>query len=324
MTNALKRKSKNMEAGLAVAANLRQAAARAFFSLTAKPARACATRRGGRSPLPHFVRVHPNLRQPAARQAAQLNQQRKEPTKASSFNAGIGLALSEGNKMKKILLATIAAFAFAGSAQAAEFNTPKAGTVKLDVRFTGVIPDESGVILASGGTNGSAGIARPETTNTGLRVAVNNGYVPTIGLEYYFSPNVSLEVIAGTAKHTVSAVGTGVNVKVAEVWHVPPTLTAKYHFAPEAQVSPYIGAGLTYIWFASEKGLNGFNVDLKDNWGYAIQGGLDIATTGPWSYNIDVKKIMFDTNANINFGAMSSKVTLDPWVLSIGFGYKFN
>jgi len=214
--------------------------------------------------------------------------------------------------MKKLLLASIAALAFAGSAQAAEFNTPKAGTVKLDVRLTAVIPDESGAILTAAGAS------------TGLHVDVDNSYVPTIGIEYYTSPNFSFELIAGAGHHTVKAVGGTTNVKVEELWHVPPTLTAKYHFAPEAQVSPYIGAGLTYIWFASEDGLNGFNVDLKDDWGYALQGGLDFATTGPWSYNIDVKKIFFETDANINFGALRSKVTLDPWVLSVGFGYKFN
>lgn len=216
--------------------------------------------------------------------------------------------------MKKIIIASIAALTLAaGGASAQEaFKTAHAGTIKLDVRATVVAPDESGNILTAAGAD------------SGLDVAVNDSVVPTIGLEYYLSPSVSLEIIAGTAPHSVKAVGGATNIKVAEIYHVPPTLTAKYHFAPEAKVSPYVGAGLTYIWFASEDGKNGFKVDLKDDFGYTVQGGLDIATQGPWSINVDVKKIFFDTNAVINGGALKSKVTLDPLVFSIGFGYKFN
>ena len=49
----------------------------------------------------------------------------------------------------------------------------------------------------------------------------------------------------------------------------------------------------------------------------------DSETKGPWSVNLDLKHIAFETDANINFGALKSKVTLDPWVASVGIGYKF-
>lgn len=218
----------------------------------------------------------------------------------------------EGTHMKKLLITAIAAAALVGTtATAQDFKKPEAGTIKLDVRLTGIVPDESGSILTAAGAA------------TGLNVKVNDSFVPTIGLEYYLNPTVSFELIAGSGNHTVKAVGGATNVEVAELWHVPPTLTAKYHFNSDARISPYIGAGLTYIWFASEDGKNGFNVDLKDDFGYAVQLGADIVTTGPWSVNVDLKHIAFETDANINFGALKSKVTLDPWVASVGIGYKF-
>lgn len=62
---------------------------------------------------------------------------------------------------------------------------------------------------------------------------------------------------------------------------------------------------------------------LSDGFGYALQAGVDIATQGPWSVNLDVKKIFFETNANINFGALKSNMTLDPLVVSAGISYKF-
>lgn len=238
--------------------------------------------------------------------------------------------------MKKILLAGIAALAFGGVAHADGIVGPKAGTIKLDIRLTDISPSESGNLL-----NGSAHVFGATTgTDTGLDVDVNDNITPTIGLEYYFSPNVSLEVIAGTGVHTVKVPGvktatTGIvsmaNDKVAEVAHLPPTITAKYHFAPEAQISPYVGAGLTYIWFYSEDSKNNIDVDLKDGFGWALQAGIDFQTASKWSYNLDVKKIFFETDATVGATAgttyvanvLSSKVTLDPWVVSVGFGYKF-
>ena len=51
--------------------------------------------------------------------------------------------------------------------------------------------------------------------------------------------------------------------------------------------------------------------------------GADIALQGPWSLNVDVKKVFFDTTATINNGALHSDVTIDPMVVSVGIGRKF-
>jgi outer membrane protein len=51
--------------------------------------------------------------------------------------------------------------------------------------------------------------------------------------------------------------------------------------------------------------------------------GDDIATTGPRSVNLDVKKVFFTTKAEDSTAGLQSTVHLDPWVLSAGVGYKF-
>ena len=68
---------------------------------------------------------------------------------------------------------------------------------------------------------------------------------------------------------------------------------------------------------------NGFEVELDDGFGYALQAGADVAISGPWTANFDVKKVWFNTDASINGGALKSDVNLDPWVVSIGIGRKF-
>ena len=244
--------------------------------------------------------------------------------------------------MKKILLASAALIAFgATAANAQDLVTAKAGTIKLDVRVTGILPDEDAPLTVG---NGLSGVLAPTLTtgaNTGLKAEVDDSYVPTIGLEYYLTDNISVEAIAGTGVHEVTVPGAKAALgalvpmtsdKVAKVAHLPPTVTAKYHFNSKGKFSPYVGAGVTYIWFYSEDSKNNVDLNLKDGFGYAVQLGLDVNTASKWSYNVDVKKIFFETDAYVGAttaggayvaDALRSKVTLDPLVVSVGFGYKF-
>ncbi len=75
--------------------------------------------------------------------------------------------------------------------------------------------------------------------------------------------------------------------------------------------------------FFEGKDKNGFEVDLDDGFGMALQAGADWNLSGPWTLNLDAKKVWFDTDAKINNGALKSSVSLDPWVVSVGVGRKF-
>ncbi len=218
-------------------------------------------------------------------------------------------------KLRNLLAAgaalTLASGALAGAAQAQEFQPKTAGTVMLNVRLTDVSPKAGDSILTAAGVD------------TTLNADVNDSVVPTVGISYFFTDNVAVDVTLGTSHHTVKATGPGTNVKVHETWVLPPVVALQYHFAPAAKVSPYVGAGVNYMIFYGDKDLNGFKVKLKDGFGYALQAGVDIATSGKYSINLDVKKVFFETKANINGGTLKSTVKLDPWVISAGVGYKF-
>ena len=115
---------------------------------------------------------------------------------------------------------------------------------------------------------------------------------------------------------------------------LPPTLLAQYHFAPNATIRPYIGAGVNFTLFYDEDATDGFetaaggesNVDLDESVGLAGQVGLDIGS-GDWFFNIDVKYIQMDTTATITtpgaLGTVDVDVDINPWVLGIGFGKRF-
>ena len=210
-----------------------------------------------------------------------------------------------------LALAAVGLFA-ASTAQAQDAFVPKAkGTWMLNVRATDVSPGAGDPIVTAAGAA------------TGLRAEVSDDVMPTIGLSYFLTDKVAIEVIAGTTQHTVKAVSAGTDVEVHKTWVLPPVVSVQYHPYPAARFSPYVGAGLNYMLFYSGKDRNGFKVKLDDGFGYALQAGADIVLTGRYSLNVDAKKVWFETDASINDGALTSKVNLDPWVLSAGVGYRF-
>jgi outer membrane protein len=211
----------------------------------------------------------------------------------------------------KLIAAALAATLAAGAAEAQPF-TPKAkGGIVLDVRLTEVAPSGSDPITTLAGAP------------TGLRAKIDYDVMPTVGVQYFMTDNVAVEVIAGTTQHTVRAKGPGTNLKVHETWVLPPVVTLQYHFAPTARVSPYVGAGVNYMLFYGGDDKNGFDLKVKDGFGTALQAGVDVATGGPLTLNLDVKKVFFDTTAIDRTAGLKSKISLDPWVASAGFGYRF-
>lgn len=166
-------------------------------------------------------------------------------------------------------------------------------------------------------------------------VKVNNSIMPEVDITHMVSDNVGLELIAATTKHNASGVSgvTGGIGKLASTWVLPPTLTVQYHFSPAAKVRPYVGAGLNYTIFYSEKPSDGLeravgrtNVRMKDSFGWAAQAGVDIDLNDKMFLNFDVKYIDIDTTARLAttaIGTQRVKISLDPVVVGVGVGFRF-
>ena len=104
-------------------------------------------------------------------------------------------------------------------------------------RVIAVLPDE-GASLSVGGT----GIPGD--------VDIGDQYVPELDITYFFNDNLAVELILGVTPHDVKATGvtvgplTDATVDLGDVWLLPPTLTAQYHFNTDGRVKPYVGAGV--------------------------------------------------------------------------------
>jgi len=215
---------------------------------------------------------------------------------------------------RTLILAAAAATAFAAPAMAqtaTPWEAPKQGDWLVAGRVTDVFSGADDAILTSAGAD------------TGLGVDVGDSVMPTLGFTYFLTDHLAVEAILGTTQHEIRAQGGATDVAVHETWVLPPVVTLQYRPLTEGRFSPYVGAGVNYMLFYGGDDKNGFKVDLDDGFGYALQVGADIGVQGPWSLNVDVKKIWFDTDATINDGALRSDVALDPWVVSLGFARKF-
>jgi outer membrane protein len=151
-------------------------------------------------------------------------------------------------------------------------------------------------------------------------VTVSSKTIPEIDISYFFTPNISAELILTyPQKHDVFL---GAD-KVGTLKHLPPTLTAQYHFMPAAQFSPYVGAGINYTLFSKTNNLVGNSMSLEhDSVGFALQAGFDYKLDKNWSLNLDIKKVQIRTDLNAGNTTVSS-LKVDPVLIGVGVGYRF-
>lgn len=155
---------------------------------------------------------------------------------------------------------------------------------------------------------------------------------PEVDFSYFFSAHWAAELILTyPQEHDLKFAGVG----IGSLKHLPPTLTLQYHFLPDGAFRPYIGAGVNYTRF-SDVEINGqpavgvdapIDVD-RNSFGLAGQLGVDIQLSPNWFLNLDAKYVRIEAqDVRITGGVLAgTKVTdldVDPWLLSVGIGYRF-
>ncbi|WP_188565070.1 OmpW/AlkL family protein [Undibacterium terreum] len=151
------------------------------------------------------------------------------------------------------------------------------------------------------------------------RIGVSEKTIPELDISYFFTPNIAAElVLTYPQKHDVSLDG----VRIGSFKHLPPTLLLQYHFLPESQFSPYVGAGINYTRMSSVNLLGGAGSLESSSTGPALQAGFDYKVDKHWSINFDVKKVQIRSDVFIS-GAKVSAVKVDPLMIGVGAGYRF-
>lgn len=167
----------------------------------------------------------------------------------------------------------------------------------------------------------------------GTQTEANENFVPTLAIEYFVSPNFSIETICCVTQHDVDAIaGLPGAELVSDAKVIPATFTAKYHFDLDG-VKPYLGAGATYFWWidvetgAAAADLGVTRTTLSDEVGFVLQGGVDFPINdNGLSFTLDAKRYFVDTTARWFVDdtlAIETEHKLDPWVVSAGVAYRF-
>lgn len=187
------------------------------------------------------------------------------------------------------------------------------------------------------------------------RVYVDDGNSATFTATWLFADHFGLGLLAAVPfEHDLEVAGLpnpagGLlgKVDLGSIEHLPPTLTVQWFpVCKESWVQPYVGIGVNFTTFMDEDISNvaqeyfedvlnaSSNAKLKldDSWGLAGELGVDImfGRDSNWLFNAAVWYLDIDTEAKIDFRTfegyttrITTDVDIDPWVYSVGLGYKF-
>lgn len=224
--------------------------------------------------------------------------------------------------MKKTLLA----IALLSSISTAAF-AHKAGDILIRGGATMVSPDSAKAPIYLGGSNAA-----------GLSLSVDDNTQLGLNFVYFVDNNWAVELLAATPfTHDITihdpnnALGVD-GAKLAEVTHLPPTLSALYYFDTGSAFKPYVGLGVNYTHFfkeefeAAPKTLGLSNLQLDSSFGFSVQVGADYELSDNWSINASARYIDINTKATFDVGGESigkASVDIDPMVYSVMLGYKF-
>lgn len=154
----------------------------------------------------------------------------------------------------------------------------------------------------------------------GAIVEADHEYAFTPSVEYFFNDNISAELLLATPiSHDVLVDGD----PTVKIKHLPPTLTAKYHFKNSTRFTPYIGVGGTAFVAWDEKSDLG-DVKVKEDFGFAGQIGFNFqpADAKNWGVFFDARYAQLSPEVKIE-GVSKFDLDIDPMVYTIGYSYKF-
>lgn len=211
----------------------------------------------------------------------------------------------------KMIRAAVALGMMAAAAPA--YAGSESGNFMVRVQGTVVSPDSSADVFSGG------------APLTGADAEVKTEVIPTATLTYFLNKNLALELFCCFAKMEAEGKGAIDGVDLGSFWVFPPALTLQYHFDQFGAFKPYVGAGVQYIHFFSEGDSDlGAKINLDDAVGFTLQAGVDLSIGSGWYLNADVKKTWIDTEASWGATGITADVDIDPWIFSLGVGYRFN
>ncbi|MBB5462424.1 OmpW family protein [Paraburkholderia sp. Cpub6] len=223
-------------------------------------------------------------------------------------------------------------------------NAQSAGQWTINAGWMHLSPQDSSQPMTVNALGRSA-------TVPGSGTSVSDADTFSLTATYFVTDHVAIETILGVPPK-LSLSGTGSlsglgEMGSARVWS--PAILAQYHFgAPNARLRPYLGAGLSYVWFKNIE-LNSpvatgqflysptlgthlegpTSASLSKSLAPVINAGLTYNIDSHWSVGVSASYVWLSTKATLttrsSLGTVSSstKVKINPIVTFVSVGYRF-
>lgn len=158
--------------------------------------------------------------------------------------------------------------------------------------------------------------------NGTLPLSIGSSTRPTVAIEYFVRDRIGIELLAAAPfRHDLDIADLG---RIGSTQHLPPTLSLQYHFAPQARVAPFLGAGLNYTTFFEEEtrgALAGAKLALGDSWGLALHAGIDIRA-GRGKLRLDARWMDIESDVRLD-GVKLGAAQIDPLVYGAAYVLSF-
>ncbi|ACC71962.1 OmpW family outer membrane protein [Paraburkholderia phymatum] len=221
-------------------------------------------------------------------------------------------------------------------------HAQSAGSIYFTAGWFHLAPQSSSQPLRETNVNGTpVNITLPNTGATA-------GDGDTIGFTagYFFTDHIATQFDVGIPPQ-FDLKGSGAfqqygKLGSAKQWS--PTLLLKYYFnQPQAKFRPYLGIGVSRVWFTDEKISNGTfqnnvlhgptTVTTDSSWEPVFNAGFTYAFTDHWFAGFSISYLPLSTTAKLNTTANTpigpvnvqseTKIRLNPIVTYVNLGYRF-
>ncbi|WP_233809269.1 OmpW/AlkL family protein [Paraburkholderia sp. HP33-1] len=184
---------------------------------------------------------------------------------------------------------------------------------------------------------------------TGASVADTDTFALTA--TYFVTDHIAIETILGVPP-TLHLNGTGTLASLGELGNArsySPALLAQYHFGePSARLRPYVGAGVSYVWFnsvqlsaplssgqflfspATGTLLEGpTSASLSKSFAPIVNAGLTYNIDSHWSVGVSLSYVWLSSRATLTTHSAvgtvttTAKLKIDPVTSFVSIGYRF-
>ena len=187
------------------------------------------------------------------------------------------------------------------------------GDWTLGIGYATIVPKSDNGTLAPPPNNNTRAVSVP------LELDVHSDESFIFTAEYFFWDNIGLELLVATPFEHDFDLGDNIT---GSTKHLPPTLSLNYHFPTQSAWKPYVGAGINYTRFSSEKLSNGFDLQLESSWGISVQAGVDYQISENGFVRTNVRWFDIDSDAKVN-GENWGTAKIDPLLFGISYVHKF-